>query len=78
MTDRRLSKRVPVTDETLKRLRDFADGLGTTYDESINFLIDYASEQQENAKRTGHRLRVQYDPTLSTDAPATKTADSGS
>jgi hypothetical protein len=59
---RRVNKRIPVADETLQRLRAFADGLGSTYDDAINFLIDMAAYEDEHPKLAGHRLRGQYDP----------------
>lgn len=59
---RRVNKRIPVADETIQRLRAFADGLGTTYDDAINFLIDMATDDEENPKLAGHRLRGKYDP----------------
>jgi len=62
MSGTRVNKRIPVTDDTLNRLRDFSNGLGTTYDDAINFLIDQISDDGETAKRTGHRLRGVFDP----------------
>jgi hypothetical protein len=59
---RRVNKRIPVADDTIHRLRAFADGLGSTYDDAINFLIDMATADEENPKLAGHRLRGQYDP----------------
>lgn len=72
---RRVNKRIPVADDTLQRLRDFADGLGSTYDEAINFLIDLAADEDENPKLAGHRLRGRYDPVFAQDhAPAAEVA----
>lgn len=59
---RQVNKRIPVADDTIQRLRAFADGLGSTYDDAINFLIDMATSEDENPKLAGHRLRGQYDP----------------
>lgn len=64
---RRVNKRIPVADDTLHRLRDFADGLGTTYDDAINFLIDMATDEDENPKLAGHRLRGRFDPVFAQD-----------
>ena len=64
---RRVNKRIPVADDTIHRLRDFADGLGATYDDAINFLIDMATDEDENPKLAGHRLRGLYDPVFAQD-----------
>lgn len=32
--------RIPVKEDTLERLRRFSDGLGTRYDDAINYLLD--------------------------------------
>lgn len=41
-TSGRLTSRIPVTPETLTRLREFAIGMDATYDETINALLDMA------------------------------------
>jgi len=71
---RQVNKRIPVADDTIQRLRAFADGLGSTYDDAINFLIDMATSENENPKLAGHRLRGQYDPAFASIPEKQQTA----
>ena len=40
MNNPELNHRIPVTEATRDRLRDFSFGAGVTYDEAVNFLLD--------------------------------------
>jgi hypothetical protein len=51
------TRRIPVTGETMDRLRDFAAGLGSTYDEAIQVLLAVAKEPDEHEFVAGKRLR---------------------
>ena len=46
-----LTSRIPVTPETLDRLREFAAGMDATYDETINALIDLAQQEAGKSAR---------------------------
>ena len=46
-----LTSRIPVTPETLARLREFAAGMDATYDETINALIDMAQLEMSKSVR---------------------------
>lgn len=60
MTEKRnVTSRVSVTEETRDRLKDFASGLGETYEVAINFLLDGVSEPGESPIAAGYRLREQ-------------------
>lgn len=52
-----MTKRVPVSEKTHLRVRDFARGLDTTMDDALNFLIDLASKSGD-AFKDGRALRV--------------------
>lgn len=51
------TRRIPLTDETMEQLRDFAAGLGSTYDEAIQVLLAIAKEPDEHEFVAGKRLR---------------------
>ena len=72
---RQVNKRIPVADDTIQRLRAFADGLGSTYDDAINFLIDMVTSEDEDPKLAGHRLRGQYDPAFAIQTENEQTAE---
>ena len=38
----KMEKRLPVTDQTHKRMTEFKDIAGMTYDEAVNLLLDVA------------------------------------
>ena len=44
-----MTDRIPSTPETKKRLKDYVDGLGSgaTYDDAINFALDYIQHGTE-------------------------------
>lgn len=62
MSDGRMvNSRISVTEETRDRIKDFANGVGGTYDSALNFLLDYIQESSEDALLAGRRLRKHYD-----------------
>lgn len=59
---RKMNARVPLTEETRERLKDFVRGLGADdYDSAINFMIDYLRKHDEAVTLAGFRLRDEYD-----------------
>lgn len=67
------TSRIPVTDETRDRLKDFARGLDANYDGALNFLLDLLTddeildylmsnlpERDESPLELGGRLRTKY------------------
>lgn len=56
---RQMTDRVPVMKDTREELRDFAKGLGVTYDTAIRFLLRTIREENEAAFMAGHRLRFE-------------------
>ena len=59
------SKRIPLTDSTWEALRDFTNGLGTTYDEAVQLLLNAVVKHGENPLMAGHRLRTDELPPAS-------------
>ncbi len=59
-----MTKRLPVSDETHIRFRDFARGLDTTMDDAINFLLDLVSES-DNPEEAGRALLMKRAELLS-------------
>jgi len=43
---RQMTSRIPVTPETHRRIQGFAQGLGVTFDEALNFLLDELIEDE--------------------------------
>jgi hypothetical protein len=43
----KMEKRLPVTEETHKRMTEFRDGAGMTYDQVVNLLLDRVAERGE-------------------------------
>lgn len=60
MGGRMVNSRIPVTEETRDELREFVNGLGTTYDDAILFLLDTVKKEGEDALLAGHRLRKEF------------------
>lgn len=56
-----VNSRVSVTEETRDELKDFANGLGATYDETIKFLLDMIRAGDEDNLLAGRRLRSELD-----------------
>jgi histidinol-phosphate/aromatic aminotransferase/cobyric acid decarboxylase-like protein len=57
-----MNARVPLTEETRERLKDFVRGLGADdYDSAINFLLDFIKKNDEAETLAGFRLRDEYD-----------------
>ncbi len=56
----KMDKRIPVTDQTHKRVTQFRDGAGLTYDEAINLLLD-AVTSEEGVRAAGARLRYEVE-----------------
>lgn len=52
-----MTKRVPVSEETHVRFRDFSKGLNTTMDDALNFILDLVSES-DDPMQSGKKLRV--------------------
>jgi hypothetical protein len=57
MSGRVVNSRVSVTEETRKRLRDFANGMGVTYEEAVIFLLDNVMHPGEDDLLAGRRVR---------------------
>lgn len=49
--------RIPITGETLQKLKDFSYGLSTTYDGAIVKLLELATQSGEDEYMAGKRLR---------------------
>lgn len=54
-----MTSRVPVTPDTHSRLQDFARGLGATFDDAINFLMDKTIDKEESLM-AGRKLRDEF------------------
>jgi hypothetical protein len=54
---RQVTSRVPVTPETLERLKEFRNGLDGSYDDAINRLLDLASNGQADLYIVGRNMR---------------------
>lgn len=51
------SYRIPITSETLQKLKDFSYGMATTYDGAIAELLKLAMQQGDDEYMAGKRLR---------------------
>lgn len=51
---------IKIRPSTQVRIRDFADGLGATYDRMVNFLLDEIKQGKEDDIDAGVRLRMKY------------------
>lgn len=51
------TSRIPVNPETHERLKAFRAGLGATFDEAINTLLNLAANPDEDDYNLGKRLR---------------------
>lgn len=58
MSGRMVNSRVSVTEETRDELKDFANGLGVTYDEAIKLLLGMVRQGNEELIVSGRRLRT--------------------
>jgi hypothetical protein len=52
-----VTDRIPCTPETKVKLRDFANGLGLTYDEALNFMMHEFMQGETAEMLAGFRLR---------------------
>lgn len=53
-----MTSRIPCTPETQKSVKDFANGLGMTYDDALRFMLNNLLEAHEEPLIAGYRLRV--------------------
>jgi hypothetical protein len=59
---RKMTKRIPLTDITQADMRDFAQGLGVTYDEAIQFLLSrIVDRRSEDLMIMGRLLREDFE-----------------
>ena len=52
-----MTDRIPCTPDTKIRVRQFKKGLGITYDDAVNFLLDNLVKPNEDELEAGIRLR---------------------
>lgn len=60
---------IKIRQSTQTRIRDFADGLGGTYDRMVNFLLDEIRQQGESDISAGVRLRGKFKSQQTDDSP---------
>ena len=59
---------IKIKPETQEKLRDFAHGLGTTYDHALTYMLSKLLEADENAMLAGMRMRDDFKSRRADDA----------
>lgn len=67
-----LGSRIPVAKDTLTRMRDLSLGLGATYDDVINWLLDKNFGEGKDLLIEGRKIRDDFDRDFTQDKKGDK------